>query len=61
LDKEYDLLVEDFDEDQEAEKVEKTENLGVDKSTSTIESTTTKWSTRVIGSAEIQNPRAIEV
>lgn len=54
------MLVNDFSEDEEPETTKKTEDVAVEKSPpSTAEPA--KWSTRVVGSAEVVNPRAIEV
>lgn len=59
LDREYDVLVSDFNEDEKPEKIQKTEDVAVEKPTD-VTAEPSKWSTRVIGSAEVVNPRAIE-
>lgn len=58
LDREYDVLVSDFDEDEKPESVPKDQAV-VKPADVTMEPT--KWTTRVVGSAEILDPRAIEV
>jgi hypothetical protein len=58
LDREYDVLVSDFNEDDKPETVPN--DQAVEKP-AVVTMEPTKWTTRVIGSAEIADPRAIEV